>query len=79
MSDIAKKLRDMVALAARSCDPEYNRALRDAAAEIEQLRHHIAALVEILRDKPCPSDGRSTIGGCQQCGCSEGLLTRDAP
>ena len=42
MSDIAKKLRDMLALAAGSCDPEFNRALREAAAEIERLRARLA-------------------------------------
>jgi hypothetical protein len=41
MSDIAKKLRDMHALAAGSCDPEFNRALLEAAGEIERLRNAI--------------------------------------
>lgn len=35
---LAQKLRDMHALAAGSCDPEYNRALLKAADEIEHLR-----------------------------------------
>lgn len=34
---LAKKLRDMHALAGDSCDPEYNKALLEAAAEIERL------------------------------------------
>jgi hypothetical protein len=50
-------------------------AAKAALAEVERLRGHIAALIEILRDKPCPYDARYTIGECQQCGCSEGLLT----
>jgi hypothetical protein len=45
MSDIVERLRDMHASAADSCDPEYNRALLQAAAEIERLR---AALREAL-------------------------------
>lgn len=36
MSDIAKKLRDMHAMAAKGCDPEFNRALLDAAVEIDR-------------------------------------------
>lgn len=32
-----QKLRDMAALAADGCDPELNRALLEAAAEIERL------------------------------------------
>lgn len=35
---IAQKLRDMHALAANSCDPEFNRALLEAADEIDRLR-----------------------------------------
>jgi hypothetical protein len=47
--------------------------------EFERLEKRNAALVEVLRSKPCPSDWRYTIGECQQCGCSEGLLVeRDA-
>ncbi len=38
MTDIAKKLRDMHALAGSRCDPEFSRALLEAAAEIERLR-----------------------------------------
>jgi hypothetical protein len=57
---------------------ERDRALgndRDSLlAEIERLRLNNASLVEVLRDKPCPYDGRYTIGECQQCGCSEGLF-----
>jgi hypothetical protein len=43
-------------------------------AEIDRLTLRNASLVEVLRDKPCPYDGRYTIGECQQCGCSEGLF-----
>ena len=35
---LAEKLRDMNRLAAGSCDPEFNRALLDAADEIERLQ-----------------------------------------
>lgn len=45
-------------------------------AENERLRVRNAALVEIVRDSPCPSDGRYTVANCQQCGCTHGLLTR---
>lgn len=45
MSDIAKKLRDMHALAAGSCDPEFSWALLQAAAEIERLRAGLAAAI----------------------------------
>lgn len=37
MTDIAKKLRDMHALAGKGCDPEFSRALLDAAAKIDRL------------------------------------------
>lgn len=55
----------------------YNKPHLDAKdAEIERLRHRNAALVEIVRDSRCPSDGRATVGECQQCGCSHGLMIR---
>jgi hypothetical protein len=53
---------------------ELGRQVDELEAENEQLRLNNASLVEILRDKPCPYDGRYTIGECQQCGCSEGLF-----
>ena len=55
---LAEKLRDMHALAADSCDPEFNRALLEAAAEIERLRGMISwmetydpEMVERAREK----------------------------
>lgn len=46
---LAQKLRDMHALAADSCDPEYNRALLDAADEIERLGDRIQQAMNWLR------------------------------
>lgn len=45
--------------------------------EVERLRDRNAALVEIVRDSPCPSDRNVTVANCQQCGCSHGLMIRD--
>lgn len=39
--NLVKKLRDMHGLAADSCDPEFNRAILDAANEIERLWQQI--------------------------------------
>lgn len=43
MADIAKELRGMHAMAANSCDPQFNRAILKAAAEIERLRAALAS------------------------------------
>ena len=45
--DIAANLREMHALAADSCDPEYNKALLDAADEIDRLRAALNEVAEI--------------------------------
>ena len=75
MSDIAKKLRDVLALAAGSCDPEFNRALREAAAEIERLRAMLSwmgdydpALVDAARERFRPNEQQAEIQHCGQCG-----------
>lgn len=52
-------------------------AIANRDAEIERLRLRNAALVEALRDSLCPYNGQTTgvtVGECQQCGCSHGLL-----
>ncbi len=41
---LAKKIRDMHALAADSCDPEYSMVMLEAAAEIERLKAEIKGL-----------------------------------
>lgn len=49
--------------------------------ENERIRNHNAALVETVRASLCPYNGRSTgvtVGECQQCGCTSGLLIKDA-
>lgn len=45
---LAQKLRDMHALAADSCDPEFNRALLEAAGEIEHLLAHLETATDAL-------------------------------
>lgn len=50
MNQLAQKLRDMHALAGNACDPAYNRALLEAAKEIERQQARIADLEEqVLR------------------------------
>lgn len=54
-----------------------NFALENRDAEIERLRLRNAALVECLSASLCPYNGQATgvtVGECQQCGCSHGLL-----
>jgi hypothetical protein len=60
----------------------WNARLREAgeaADEIERLRSHNAALVETVRASLCPYNGRTTgvtVGECQQCGCTSGLMIK---
>lgn len=54
MTDIAKELRDMHAMAANSCDPQFNRAILKAAAEIERLRAIVEDACEVLRHYDLP-------------------------
>jgi hypothetical protein len=60
---LAKKLRDMHALAADSCDPEYSRALLEAADEIERL----SALIHHASDCAVYNEPALPAGPCD-CG-----------
>lgn len=71
---ILDRLRTERRLAENNGLPVLANSFKHAIEEVERLVGHNAALVEILRDKPCPYDARYTIGECQQCGCSEGLF-----
>lgn len=82
MADIVEKLNQSIAFFEQPPPPKIappiwpiDHALRECRAEIERLRARNAALVEIVRDSPCPRDrAYITVGNCQQCGCSHGLL-----
>lgn len=45
--DIVAKLRDMHALAADSCDPQFSAALLEAADEIERLKLELSLSLEL--------------------------------
>jgi hypothetical protein len=75
MTDIAKKLRDMHALAAGSCDPEFNRALLEVAGEIERLRKALASC-ESWMDR-----GAAHVGSCKgwaECTCGLAAVSHEA-
>ena len=74
MSDLTERLRQPVMLHSNAEQTNAERA--EAAAEIERLRTRNAALVEALRSHNCLVDNRATVGECQQCGCTDGLLIK---
>jgi len=61
--DIVAKLRDMHALAADSCDPQFSAVLLEAADEIDRLRAEVLRLREALQTIAdwCPATCEITL------------------